>query len=1269
MTSNSLSALNPVDRDTVILAYKLSDFLESEHAFSRQFSQELRAAIVQVKSKNFRPPQITRGISSAREDRARVRSQSLESNTWPSDWAVDKSALRASLKIFERGTQAFRRLQDPPSTGVTPHTSPVTSPLQKSIEDSPPFEPEAESLSEDPKTLEKGKGRLVTTSTLSSPEPESPSRRQKSTPSYSPVSEIQKETGSQAPYSITEVVKTFAPGKATFHMAGRDAFRAFSGPSSGFPNTGLGSGFSRNPGSNGDNFQAGPSAQGNPNPSPDQGHAQAQQQGPTQTTPQAVPPPDGVDPAMWNTMLRAMQATLANFQPTSGPAGPAGPPGLPGAPGPSGQNTSSGPGSGGFRASDLGFFHPDLEESYGTGDIVFSSKENIYREVYSFCRRVEDYAVIKGEDVVRTNLSTCFRGAALSWWLNTLSQDEKDAMMQLQTGLRRTLTRLQDRFKISMSSALDQLTRQVYTLSDAGSRRDPASYVQSVSKYAIQAGISDEHAQATWAWNHLDVELQASIPPPTSQTTLRQFTEELDNRKELWHRLQQQKEMLQKDTRKEIRDREKDRDRERERDRDRGERSGKDRSTARDRQGGYQDTQQRQSFPSRPFIPGARAFEARTYQPGPLYPNYGYQQQPNFPMYPFYPQQAYAPYRQMQGGQTTYNQPTAPQTQPQAPPQAPAANLPPPRNGLPAPKQPLMITAGNVQPNQSNYPPRQNYGNRGGRPYYPPRQYGTNQGYGNPGYGNQGFAGMPVPQPPQEAYYNDFPEEFLAEGYHSDFDPSFSHDASAYHAGSDDHFHDAQEDKVSEDEKPDSKDEVDVGFVSISYHATAGKMGEKTVCRKCEKEFPSNNKLHSHLKEKACRRKTIPKETKNPNDQEPVTTDDLKVSLLTETPDSGDLELIESKAPPSPSNGMAFRSWHYLTALFSLSRNGVPESGCLDTGCGMSMGDRSFLRRLIPSFTTKKHDNPITLRGIGSNRHSTVEWTTVSFFLKGETQAGKPVMIKFTRDIHVVDNLKANILIGMDILGPEGVVIDLPHQRVTFTNCNGVSVPVQATARDNVRIRRVVRTGKRHIIPAKSTGTVAVSLRGKGLLPDRDFLFEPEMNGVYAHFVDSTFDFVSVRNDTASPLVMPRHHRIGSVIEYEAEESYPIDVESHSLAAKASPDKEPRIAELTTLLTPKSAVSKTTVDPCLETKLPNGITIYGKPEHVEIMRRISEENPRVWEDTGDTIDLPESEWLQVPITTDWQSSSAKLGNKVYPLTPEARAVVDEKFDRCTLKGK
>lgn len=113
-------------------------------------------------------------------------------------------------------------------------------------------------------------------------------------------------------------------------------------------------------------------------------------------------------------------------------------------------------------------------------------------------------------------------------------------------------------------------------------------------------------------------------------------------------------------------------------------------------------------------------------------------------------------------------------------------------------------------------------------------------------------------------------------------------------------------------------------------------------------------------------------------------------------------------------------------------------------------------------------------------------------------------------------------------------------------------MPVQAKAQDNVRIRRVARTEKRQVKPPKSTGVIDISLRGNGPLPDRDFLFEPVMKGIYAPFVDANFNSVSVRNDSISPLVIPHRYRVGSVIDFKAKESYPIELENHSLATKAS---------------------------------------------------------------------------------------------------------------------
>ncbi|SLM34773.1 integrase and r domain-containing protein [Lasallia pustulata] len=104
-----------------------------------------------------------------------------------------------------------------------------------------------------------------------------------------------------------------------------------------------------------------------------------------------------------------------------------GPPRPPGAPGPAGPILHmSTPAS--FQASDLGFFHPDVPESYGTGNVIFNLKETIYQEVYTFIKRVEDYALLVGEEKVAENLSTCLRGNALNWYLQELDDFTRQAL-------------------------------------------------------------------------------------------------------------------------------------------------------------------------------------------------------------------------------------------------------------------------------------------------------------------------------------------------------------------------------------------------------------------------------------------------------------------------------------------------------------------------------------------------------------------------------------------------------------------------------------------------------------------------------------------------------------------------------------------------------------------------------------------------------------------------------------------------------------------------
>lgn len=116
-----------VDRDTLILAFQLQEFLGTRHAFTSNFDDVDRHIITYLVRQNFRPAQSIRSLSS-RDERARSRSQSVEVRSWPTEWAVNVTAIRAAIARFRTGTQLSRQLlRIPVSTGNTPSTSPPPS--------------------------------------------------------------------------------------------------------------------------------------------------------------------------------------------------------------------------------------------------------------------------------------------------------------------------------------------------------------------------------------------------------------------------------------------------------------------------------------------------------------------------------------------------------------------------------------------------------------------------------------------------------------------------------------------------------------------------------------------------------------------------------------------------------------------------------------------------------------------------------------------------------------------------------------------------------------------------------------------------------------------------------------------------------------------------------------------------------------------------------------------------------------------------------------
>lgn len=89
---------------------------------------------------------------------------------------------------------------------------------------------------------------------------------------------------------------------------------------------------------------------------------------------------------------------------------------------------------------------------------------------------------------------------------------------------------------------------------------------------------------------------------------------------------------------------------------------------------------------------------------------------------------------------------------------------------------------------------------------------------------------------------------------------------------------------------------------------------------------------------------------------------------------------------------------------------------------------------------------PLKVRGIRASKHKSREFAAISLYFPGKNNTGQLVYTSLTCEIHLVEDLKANLLIGNNIISPESFVIDVKGKNALIGSC-GVTVPIDVKQR------------------------------------------------------------------------------------------------------------------------------------------------------------------------------------------------------------------------------
>lgn len=406
-------------------------------------------------------------------------------------------------------------------------------------------------------------------------------------------------------------------------------------------------------------------------------------------------------------------------------------------------------------------------------------------------------------------------------------------------------------------------------------------------------------------------------------------------------------------------------------------------------------------------------------------------------------------------------------------------------------------------------------------------------------------------------------------------------------------------------------------------------------CLVCNQIFNSNNKLHAHIRG-GCKTVTA-------------------VAYNTQV-DDNDWLMVESKGIQLAPPGYAFKGWHYCAVKIHVLDSSKEDEACFDTGCSISLIDEDFLDRIFPNAGIQYRSKTVQVRGIGEDTHQTAKFTQIAIRMKAVIK-GKKAILTLHFELHIVRNLRANILFGTDMMARHQIAVDVGRHRAVIGSCHDAIVDLRITAKPHHQMSRPVYAKERVVIPAKSNVRLPIKMSTKNALQtDREYIFTPQFDklSVYAHAVDHNFSFVYAANFSSRPVTVQPGARIGFLSGFEEASAYLTGPEAAELA-RTEQRQVPRAR-----LTGKVESG---------TKLANGVTVHGDEDTVRRLAKVINKFD-IWTDHGGFADVPEKEWMRVPLVEGWESqiASMKLG-RVYPMSPKDQEAIDKVFDKLHDQGR
>ena len=481
--------------------------------------------------------------------------------------------------------------------------------------------------------------------------------------------------------------------------------------------------------------------------------------------------------------------------------------------------------------------------------------------------------------------------------------------------------------------------------------------------------------------------------------------------------------------------------------------------------------------------------------------------------------------------------------------------------------------------------------------------------------------------------------------------------------------------------------DYDINFVICDFDTV-----KAHKCQLCSANYSSKNKLFKHLRID-CWQQSI---------------NHIFVANEFIINQSTNKQLIEFSAQIIVDDEQRFRECHYAMIKIKSSINfEMLIDVCLDIDCLMTIANRKIVQQYFSDSTIKQLSSFISMRDIDNIMHHIFDYVVLTLYLDDQLADKIAIIDKFQIEVHLIDDLKINILIDNDVFTTQQVKLNLAQQTVQLNNCQNLVALINVLTRQEIEVKRIIRVKNIVIKSVKITINVSMSYNDD-LSIDRDFLFESQCakylnddDDVFAHIVDVEFDHVMIRNIINYVVQLFKRVRLDSVIESNQQKCYNLTSDAEFLAIENWTNRRSRswkskldmivativyaisveidlsskvtdiiaivvITSITTFISIITSKFSSHIDSQLESILSNDIIVYDSSTNVVKLIAVVNEFSQIWDDQNITVNVFEIEWMFI----DFKSKAESLKSaKIYLVDFKKRTIIDIIFDKMHVDDK